>query len=389
MAQQMSPGQHGSECIHDNAQSHLPPYVDCDSAGFRNNRSNLTLKFSSDFEKAQKAMEFCSDVCAVYFPADLDVVFNSEIENELAVDICEWRFFPCFSESLKRLAISMSRLSSLQIDLSYERRTLLHHHLVWIFLMDEVCERLPLLGLHDTMERKYLENLKNITMDLPIEDLNQYKGICPDDLLQVALDVQRILAEDLMPLKRALLEESHVQKCSETLCLFFDNQYEEGKIFFKRPTTHQIMSTRGYTIGTNMVFLLFLQTPMVDLYNADDPGLVQLSILVALFHDFIGLQKDLDSLKQDCDGSVGLNLVRVSMQESGHDEKEALQTVVRRLNSYCHGLEFFMSAYTPLCKQLYQEILKFVFALYDYHLLGATESSNSRYGWHRVSDYKA
>ncbi|EKV19088.1 hypothetical protein PDIG_05850 [Penicillium digitatum PHI26] len=376
------------ECVHANAQSRSPSYVDSDSIVFKNERNDLALRFLTDAKKAQKAMEDCSDVCAIYFPADLDVAFNSEIENRLAADICEWRFFTCLSKSLKDLAISMSRLCSLQVNLSYERRTLLHRHLAWIYIMDEVCERLPVYGLHDTVEKTYLENLKNITRNLPIEDLNQYKGICPDDLLHMALDVQKILAEDLMPLKRELLEESHVQKCSETLCLFIDYQYEEGKIFLERPTSHETMPTRVYTIGINMVFLLSLQTPIVEVYNANDMGLVQLSIIGALYHDFIGLQKDLNCRDLKLDGSIGLNLVVASMKESGYNEKEAMQAMVRRLNSYCHDLQFFMSAYPPLYKQFYQAGLQIVFALHDYHLMGATESSNSRYGWHRVSDYK-
>jgi hypothetical protein len=67
--------------------------------------------------------------------------------------------------------------------------------------MDEVSERLPIYELHVTVGKTYLQNLKGITRNEPIEDMMQFKGKCPDELFQTALNVQRIFAEDLMPLE--------------------------------------------------------------------------------------------------------------------------------------------------------------------------------------------
>jgi hypothetical protein len=95
--------------------------------------------------------------------------------------------------------------------------------------MDEVSEKFPLYNLHTRAGKIYLDNLKSILRDGPIEDLLQFKGFCPNELIQLALYIQDILAKDLIPLKKKTLSPYHLQTCIETLDLFFDNQYAEGR----------------------------------------------------------------------------------------------------------------------------------------------------------------
>ncbi|KAJ5692823.1 Terpenoid synthase [Penicillium macrosclerotiorum] len=200
----------------------------------------------------------------------------------------------------------------------------------------------------------------------------------------MAINAQEILAQDLMPLKRKLLSARHVQLCVDTLSLFFDKQYEEGNIFCAEETSQNILRTRGFTIGTSMIFLLFLQPAHVELYLPEDPCLIQISIFIALFHDIIGLHKDLESLESRDDGSAYLNLVRVIMRDNAWSEKYASRAFAQNLSHHFQSFEFFMATYTPVRQDYYHEILRFALALFDYHLMGIMESGNQQYGWQKV-----
>ncbi|KAJ5556524.1 Terpenoid synthase [Penicillium frequentans] len=365
-------------------QQDLPYYVDNEYISFKHEKTDLNLRFLSSHEKAQQAMIASPNDCVVYFPPDVGISFDREIENRLSNDLLAWNFFKSFPQPLAHLGIDMSRYCSLQTHISYDRRVLLHHHLTWIFLMDEVCEKFPIHQLHANVEKMYLDNLKNIMNGLPVADLMQYESLCPKELLQEAINVQEILAQDLMPLKRKLLSTRHVQLCVDTLSLFFDKQYEEGHMFCAEETSENILRTRGFTIGTTMVFLLFLQPAHVELFSPEDPCLIQISIFIALFHDMIGLHKDLESLQKHDDGSAYLNLVRVSMRDNGWSEKEASRVFAQILSHHFQSFEFFMATYTPIRQEYYHEVLKFALGLFDYHLMGIMESGNQRYGWRKV-----
>ncbi|KAJ5647167.1 hypothetical protein N7490_003539 [Penicillium lividum] len=217
----------------------------------------------------------------------------------------------------------------------------------------------------------------------PVEDMMQFKGSCPDELIQMALDAQRIFAEDLMPLKKKLLQPHHLQACIDAFDLYFDNQYEESLKFCTEQTSQEILKTRGFTIGVLVPFVLCMTSAHAELYRADDPCLTQIGILVALFHDIMGLFKDLDALnrQEPDDSSAFLNLVRLSMREHGLSETEALRLSAQRLNYFSHSYEFFINSYAPALQQFYRENLRFCFNFYDYHLMGILGNPNNRYGW--------
>lgn len=69
-------------------------------------------------------------------------------------------------------------------------------------------ERLPIHGLHQRAGKQHLSNLKNVNSGHAVEDMIKYKDSCLAGLLRTALDVQRLLAENLMSLKRVLFTAS-------------------------------------------------------------------------------------------------------------------------------------------------------------------------------------
>ncbi|KAM3428428.1 hypothetical protein NHJ13734_008606 [Beauveria thailandica] len=358
-----------------------PFYVDNQHVTFKHERNDAFLTFLTDWTRAQDSMRLRTNECAVYFPPSLHLKYCPDIEAKLVRHLRAWPLFKWLSPPLAQLGIDMARSASIECDISYEQRTLLHRHLAWIFFQDQVTEKLPLLGLHDTVGRIYIDNMKSILRDGPVADLAQFDGLVPPELLQTAIRAQRILAEDLMPLKKSILEPHHLQAVIDTLDLYFDNQWEEGKIFTTRPTLRTILNTRGFTIGIHAPGLLAMTAAEAQLYRTNDPCLMQVAVFVALFNDIAGLYKDIDSLKNKDDGSVTLNLVLATMREKRLSEKEAVQSIICDLNYFCRNFEFFIDAYESSSRQFYCNVLRLCFNMYDYHLIGADDQTNHRYGW--------
>ena len=247
--------------------------------------------------------------------------------------------------------------------------------------MDEVSERLPLYNLHATAGKVYLDNLKSIMRDGPVEDMTQFKGSCPDKLIQTALSAQRIFAEDLMPLKRRLLSPCHLQACISTFDAYLDYQYEEGHRFCAEQPSQEILKTRGHTVGSFLPLVLCMTSAQAELYRTDDPYLLHISLCTAFFNDMIGLYKDLDSLEIQDDGSVYLNLVRASIREQGFSEEDALRFFAQRVNHFSRYFEFFTSSYPHEFRQFYLGALRYMFNMYDFHLVGTLGKVHCRYGW--------
>ena len=358
-----------------------PSYVDNAQFVFKHDRIDLQLRFSSDWERVEKSMCAPSSVCEIYFPSSLELQFDKELENRLSKDLRAWQFFDLFNPSLSQLGIHWSRFCSVQSHLSYDRRVLLHHHLTWIFLMDGVSEMLPLYNLHATAGKAYLDNLKSIMRDGPIEDMSQFKGSCPDELIQSALNAQRIFAEDLMPLKRKLLSSCHLQAYISTFDAYFDSQYEEGHKFCREQPSRDILKTRVHTIGAFIPFILYMTSAQAELYRIDDPYVLHMSLCITFFNDMIGLYKDLDSLKAQDDGSVYLNLVRIKTREQEISEEDAFQFFTQRINNFSRYFEFLMSSHQHELQDFYRSVLHYMFNMYDYHLVGAQGKVHCRYGW--------
>ena len=362
-----------------------PSYVNNKDVCFKHDRNKIKLQFLSDWSKVEASMNTLTptDICAMYFPPRLEIQYDQGTEDRLVHDICQWPFVKFLSPSLFTVALDWSRFCSGQHQLSYERKVLLHRHFAWVFLMDEVSEKLPIYKLHTTAGRIYLDNLKSIMRDGQVEDMTQFKGACPDEVIESALLAQRILAEDLMPLKRKLLSPHHLQACIDTLDLYFDYQYEEGHRFCAEQASEDILKTRSFTISALTPMLLCMTPSQAGIYRPDDPCLIQISLFIALFNDIAGLFKDIDSLKTQDDGSAYLNLVYVAMNEQGLSEEASIRVYANRLNQFTRHYEYFLPTYPPLRQQLYHDMLKFCFGYYDYHLVGIQGKPNNRYGWKR------
>ncbi|KAJ5527604.1 terpenoid synthase [Penicillium frequentans] len=321
----------------------VPPYVDNENFYFKHNRDELCLKFTSDWKESQKSMDTHSDVWAMYFPPSMNLEYDSELESRLAQDLSDWPCLKSIDAPLARLGLQVARLCSIKSPLSYERRILLHRHVTWIFYMDQVSEKLALYDLHSTAGKTYLDNLKSILRDGPVTDMTQFKGSCPDKLIENAINAQRILAEDLIPLKKKLLPH----------------------IIF----------------GTMVPSILYMTTEQAELFTPEDPCLIQLSVMAALWNDMIGIFKDLDSIDKQDDGSVYLNFVRASMRDQGLTVRDALRGCAQRLNTLIHDFEFYLTSYRPARRQFYHANLEFTFMYFDFHLMGLKESASERYGW--------
>ncbi|KAJ5777360.1 hypothetical protein N7520_000606 [Penicillium odoratum] len=362
------------------ATATVPPYVDNDNFRFKHNREELCLQFTSDWNRTQ-TMNTDSSMWAMYFPPSLKLQSDCEMEARLAKDLCDWPSLQTIDTPLAKLGVQAARLCAFQSPLSYERRTLLHQHITWIFYMDQVSERLALYNLHATAGSAYLENLKSILRDNPVTDMEVFRGSCPDALIDNALNAQRILADDLMPLKKKLLSPHHMSLCIDALDLYFDTQDEEGRRFCAEQTLKDIYQTRAFTVGIMVPIILCLTCEQAELFTPEDPCMIQVSVMAALWNDMIGLFKDLDSIDNKDDGSAYMNFVRVSMREQGLTAKEALRACGQRLNTLIHDYEFYLSSYRPLRRQLYHAGLEFAFMYFDFHLMGLKERPSTRYGW--------
>jgi hypothetical protein len=234
--------------------------------------------------------------------------------------------------------------------------------------MDRVSERLALHDLHATAGKIYLDNLKNITRDGQVTDMTESRGSCPDTLIDNALNAQRILAEDLMPLKKKLLSLHHLSLCIDALDLYFDIQNEEGRRFCVEQKLQDVYRTGGFTIRTMVPFIFCMTSVQAELFILD-PCLIQLSVMIALWNDMVGIFKDLDSIKNQDDVSVYLNFVRASMREHGLTAREALRCCGQRLNSFFRDFEFFLNSYRPDRRQFYPANLEFAFNFFDFHLI--------------------
>ncbi|KAJ5776220.1 terpenoid synthase [Penicillium nucicola] len=358
-----------------------PFYVDNKDVAFKHHQNDLRLSFLSDWDRVEDLMHTPTEDCPIYFPPSLKLQYDLEIEVQLASDIQKWEFLSLFSPKLAKHGINMSHYCAFKSDLSYDRRVLLHKHTAWIFLMDEVSEMLPRYKLHNTAGKVYLQNLKCIMRNESIEDIMQFRGQCPDELLQTALNVQRIFLEDLMPLKRKLLQPRHFQACIDAFDIFFDAQYEEGHHFFIEQTSHQVLKTRGSTVGIQVPAILSMTSANAELYMANDPCIGQLGVLAAVFHDIIGLYKDLAAMKSEDDGSALLNLVRLCMREQNLSESEASRLSAQKFNLLCRSYELFVDGFLPHLKEFYMENLRFCFNFCDYNLNGIMGNPNNRYGW--------
>ncbi|KAJ5946514.1 terpenoid synthase [Penicillium verhagenii] len=324
-------------------QATVPPYVDNDSFFFKHDQAELCLTFTSDWRKAQTCMETRNDLWAMYFPPSMNLEYDGELEARLVQDLNDWSFLPSIDAPLARLGLQAARLCSVKSSVSYERRILLHRHITWIFYMDQVSEKLATYDLHSTAGTAYLENLKSLLKGGPVTDMTKFRGSCPDALIDNAINAQRILSEDLMPLKRKLLSPQHLTVCVDALDLFFDTQKEEGQSFCVEPTLQDIYKTRAFTVGTMVPFILFLSSEQAELFTPEDPCLIQLSVMAALWNDMLGIFKDLNSLAKKDDGSVYLNFVRASMRDQNLTVRDALHRCGQRLNNFIHDFEFFQT----------------------------------------------
>lgn len=119
-----------------------PNYVDNEEIGFKHPSSNLILKFYSNWEEVEKHTQSTTKVCPIYFPPSVELSFDAGLEAKLAQDLQAWPFLHCFSPPLVRLGIDLCRSASIKADVWYEQRVILTHYFTWIFLMDEVTEKL-------------------------------------------------------------------------------------------------------------------------------------------------------------------------------------------------------------------------------------------------------
>lgn len=357
-----------------------PPYVDS-AVLFKHEESLSKLMILSDWASVENRMRTDSNTYALYFPQTLDLQHDMELEAKLAHDIQQWPFFGLLPLKLQQLTIHLSHFCSYKSTLSYERRVLLHHHLSWIFLMDDVTETIPLYRLHDTAGKQYLTNLKNIITGGAIFDMNQFKNDCPAEVIESALLAQRILAEDLMPLKKKLLTTRHMKVCADLLVQFFDFEYDEGQKFCIETSSQQVLQTRAITVGGLVPMALIMSSEEAEKSALDSLGLIQASVLMTLMNDIIGLYKDLKAVEQQNDGSAYLNLVRVGIREYGLNEADALRLYINKLNRITWSVEFCQMAYPSSLQGLQLKCLRLAFNYLDYHLLGIMGKPNNRYGW--------
>ncbi|KAJ2982217.1 hypothetical protein NQ176_g1531 [Zarea fungicola] len=357
-----------------------PEYVN-QTGSFRHEQSEVTLLISSDLATVEKVMRANPTTFALYFPQILHLRHNKSIESRLAQDIQQWPFFQFFPTNLQQLTINASRLCSFNSTLSYERRVLLHHHVAWVFLMDDVTEKLPLYGLHDTAGKLYLDNLKSIINGDETQDLVEFIELCPRDVIDAAILAQKVLSEDLMPLKKTLLTPQHARLCVDLLLQFLDFEYKEGQKFCTEATSQEVLQTRAVTVGGLLPMALAMNSEQAGQCTADNMEMMQASVLMVLMNDIIGLYKDLEAVEQRNDGSAYLNLVRVGMREKNLNEKDALRLYLEKLNKLSWSAEFYQSASPCLRQGLQLECLKLAFNYLDYHLFGIMGKPNNRYGW--------
>ncbi|ATY64193.1 Terpenoid synthase [Cordyceps militaris] len=361
-----------------------PHYVDS-TVLFKHEQSESTLVVLSEWSAVEKHSHPGSDTFALYFPESMNLQYDNELEYQLAKDIRKWPFFPLLPRKFQQLAVHLSHLCSYKADLSYERRVLLHHHVAWIFLMDDVTEMMPLYGLHDTAGKLYLDNLRNIIVGGQLHDMTQFKDKCPVTLIDAALLAQQILAEDLMPLKRQLLSRQHVKLCSDLLVQFFEYEYDEGKKFCTEASSQEVLQTRAITVGGLIPMALTMTSKQAEQCALNNSEMIQASVLMILINDIIGLYKDLKAVEQQNDGSAYLNLVRVGIREQKLTEQDALRLYIDKLNRLTWSVEFYQLAYPSSRQGLQRECLRLAFNYLDYHLYGIMGKPNNRYGWKHKS----
>ncbi len=223
-----------------------PHYVD-GSVLFEHEQRKSTLVVVSNWAAVEDCSRPGSDSFALYFPETISLQYDYKLEDQLGKDVRQWRFFELLPLKLKQLTVHLSHFCSYKSSLGYERRVLLHGHLSWVFLMDQVTETMPLYGLHDTAGKLYLENLKSIIVGDITHDMTQFEHECPTDLLDAAILAQRILSEDLMPLKKRPLSQQHMRLCSDLLVQFLNFQYHEGTKFCTEASSQEVLQTRAIT----------------------------------------------------------------------------------------------------------------------------------------------
>lgn len=357
-----------------------PHYVDS-SVLFEHEQSKSSLVLVSNWVAVEDYSRTGSDTLALYFPQTLSLQYDYELEDQLAKDIRQWRFFEPLSLKLKQLTVHLSRFCSYKSFLSYERRVLLHRHLSWIFLMDQVTETMPLYGLHDTAGKLYLDNLKSIIVGDATHDMTQFETECPADLIDAAILAQRILSEDLMPMKKKLLSGQHMALCSDLLVQFLNFQYDEGTKFCTEASSQEVLQTRAITVGGLLPMALTMSPAQAEQCILSNMEMMQSSVLLILINDIIGLYKDLRAVEQQNDGSAYLNLVRVGIREHNITEDEALRLYIDKLNRLTWSIEFCQSAYPSARQGLPSHCLMLAFNYQDYHLFGIMGQPNNRYGW--------
>lgn len=217
-----------------------------------------------------------------------------------------------------------------------------------------------------------------------VKDLSQYETVCAEEIIRKAECAQRILSEHLMPSKKNILAPHHLQALVRILELYFDSQYSEGNIFTSLSTSKEILRSRISTIGIMTPTILCLTSAQAEVYRVDDPCLSQTAALVELFHDMIGLYIDLDALLRKDDSSASLNLVTVLMREKLCEEQD-FRFMAKRINTICRSYELSLDLHSLAHEQFYHHILTTYFNFYDFHLIGISGSSNSRYGWRMMS----
>ena len=252
--------------------------------------------------------------------------------------------------------------------------------------MDQVTETMPLYGLHDTAGKLYLENLKSIIVGDTTHDMTQFEHECPADLIDAAILAQRILSEDLMPLKKKLLSQQHMRLCSDLLVQFLNFQYDEGTKFCTEASSQEVLQTRAITVGGLLPMALTMSSTQAEQCVFNNMEMMQASVLLILINDIIGLYKDLKAVEQQNDGSAYLNLVRVGIREHNLTEREAMRLYIDKLNRLTWSIEFCQSAYPSSRRGLQSECLKQAFNYLDYHLFGIMGKPNNRYGWKHKSN---
>lgn len=361
-----------------------PHYVDS-TVLFEHEQSESNLIVLSDWAAVESYSRPGSDTFALYFPETINLQYDNELEDRLAKDIRKWPFFDLLPPKLRQLTTHLSHFCSYTSTLDYERRVLLHRHLSWIFLMDYVTETMPLYGLHDTAGKLYLDNLKSIIVGDATHDIARFENECPTEVIDAALLAQRILSEDLMPLKRKLLSQPHVRLCSNLLVQFLDFEYDEGKKFCTEASSQEVLQTRAITVGGLLPMALTMSSAQAEQCSLDNLEMMQASVLMILINDIIGLYKDLKAVEQQNDGSAYLNLVRVGIRENNLTEKDALRLYIDKLNRLTWSVEFCQSAYPSSRQGLQSGCLMLAFNYLDYHLFGIMGKPNNRYGWKHKS----